>query len=114
MNIQHLFAAAALGLLLSTGAAAEDKVATALCNDGSTSHEVKLIACKLHGGIKTWYGKDGDVTEPGPAMVWVNPRSMHYHCKGDPWYGHTMRGQYMTRADAIAKGYRLHRGKDCP
>jgi hypothetical protein len=49
----------------------------------------------------------------GAGKVWVNTDSKVYHCQGDRWYGKTKQGEYMTEADATAKGYRANRGKAC-
>ena len=40
----------------------------------------------------------------GPGKVWVNTASHVYHCANDQWYGKTKQGEYMSEADAIAKG----------
>lgn len=45
-------------------------------------------------------------TPPSPGMVWANPETKIFHRAGDPWYGKTKRGQWMTEADAIKAGYR--------
>ncbi len=42
---------------------------------------------------------------PVKGMVWVNTASKTYHLEGDPWYGRTKDGQFMTESDAIAAGY---------
>jgi hypothetical protein len=39
-------------------------------------------------------------------MVWVNLDSRIFHREGDPWYGRTKHGQYMSEADALKAGYR--------
>ena len=49
----------------------------------------------------------------GADKVWVNTESKVYHCQGDRWYGKTKAGEYMTEAEAAAKGYRADRGKAC-
>ena len=49
----------------------------------------------------------------GPGMVWVNSNSKVYHCPNDQWYGKTKQGEYMSEADAKAKGNRPQGGKTC-
>jgi hypothetical protein len=49
----------------------------------------------------------------GSGKVWVNTRSKIYHCEGSKFYGNTKEGEYMTEADAQAKGYNANRKKTC-
>ena len=49
----------------------------------------------------------------GPGMVWGNDSSKVYHCPSDKWYGKTRKGEYMTEADAKAKGFHAEKGKAC-
>jgi hypothetical protein len=49
----------------------------------------------------------------GPGMVWVNTASKVYHCQSDKWYGKTKQGEYLSEADAKAKGNRPEGGKAC-
>jgi competence protein ComEA len=46
------------------------------------------------------------VPPPAKGMVWVNLDSKIFHREGDPWYGRTKHGQYMSEADAAKAGYR--------
>lgn len=49
----------------------------------------------------------------GAGKVWVNTASNVYHCSDDRYYGKTKAGQYMSEADAKAKGARPDHGNGC-
>jgi len=46
---------------------------------------------------------------PAKGMVWVNTATKVYHVEGDPYYGKTKNGEWMTEEDAIKKGF--HKSK---
>ena len=48
-----------------------------------------------------------------PGQVWVNTKTNVYHCQGDRNYATTRAGQYMSEADAKAKGARAAYNKPC-
>ncbi|MEO5627219.1 MAG: DUF3761 domain-containing protein [Dokdonella sp.] len=49
----------------------------------------------------------------GHGKVWVNSETKVYHCEGDRYYGRTKQGEYMSEADAVAKGVRPSHGNAC-
>jgi len=48
------------------------------------------------------------------TVVWVNPPSRIYHCPGTQFFGSTREGEYMSEAEARARGNRASERKACP
>lgn len=49
----------------------------------------------------------------GNGQVWVNTASKTYHCAGTRYYGRTKVGEYMSEAEAKAKGNHANHKKVC-
>ena len=49
----------------------------------------------------------------GAGKVWVNSSSKTYHCEGSKFYGKTKSGEYMSEAEAKAKGNHPVKGQAC-
>jgi DNA uptake protein ComE-like DNA-binding protein len=45
-------------------------------------------------------------TPPQAGMVWVNTATKVYHKEGDPSYGKTKAGKWLTEQEAVKEGYR--------
>ena len=43
---------------------------------------------------------------PQAGMVWTDTATKTYHKEGDPLYGRTKTGRWLTEADAVKEGYR--------
>jgi hypothetical protein len=125
-----VLSAAAFAMLaaFSLAPAARESVSSDVqitCKDGTVSPSKKTRgACSGHGGVakteasssastSTDDSKHTRVLGAGASKVWVNESTKVYHCSGDPFYGKTKRGEYMSESDAKDKGFRPDHGKTC-
>lgn len=63
---------------------------------------------------KTDASKQKEAAKPAvdtAGKVWVNGKV--YHCEGTQHFGKTKKGEYLTEAEAKAKGARGAGGKEC-
>ena len=96
----------ALGLLCAASGFAQ----TAPATKASAAAPAKSAASKP-AMVDTKADTKAAAPGGGPGKVWVNSGTKHYHCEGTKFYGKTKEGEYMTEADAKAKGFK---GKACP
>src|SRR6185436_19345387 len=117
----------ALGLVACFGFStsfAQDTVprgATARCTDGTYYiGSSRREACDEHDGVDEWLenrpttsSSTSSPPTPSVTQVWANSASGIYHCPSEKWYGKTRVGQYLSEAEAMAKGFRSGSGKHC-
>lgn len=107
-NICVAFVSVTLCSALHAQSASSAPAISATCKDGTSwSGAQRSGACSHHGGVKAF-----DAAAP-VGQVWVNTKSRVYHCPGDPNYGKTKVGAYMTEATAKGAGNRPSAGKTC-
>jgi hypothetical protein len=101
---------------------AADASPRVMCRDGTTmSHNNE---CGGHGGIDRHATAEhghalrerqalGAGHERKPGEVWATPAAKTYYCRDASEYGNSKEGQYLSEADARAKGFHPAGGKNC-
>lgn len=89
-----------------------------LSRAGLTKHQIDQITPLVTAGVSAGSVNRAEPPAPtphagsaarmaaAPGMVWVNTATKVYHREGDPYYGKTKHGKYMTESEAIQAGNR--------
>ena len=105
------------GFLLSTHGYAQNPTVTPPAKPAASAS-----AAAATPGTGTAPAKSAPKSTPTPAAaapgggdgkVWVNTASKVYHCAGTKFYGKTKAGEYLSEADAKAKGNHANNKKAC-
>lgn len=105
------------GMLFGSAGFAQPPVANPVSPAASTAMPPAMPAATPTVPAKSVTAKPTDKVAPatggGDGKVWVNSASKTYHCAGTKYYGKTKAGEYMSEADAKAKGNHPNHKKVC-
>ena len=97
----------------ATSAPAASKAVTAPATATPVAASSAASASSAKAAPKASASAMAEAPGGGDGKVWVNMKSKTYHCQGTEHYGKTKNGEYMTEADAKAKGAHANHGKAC-
>ena len=119
LQLRALIAAAGLlcaatGFAQTAAPAVKDVAATSTTTTPAVKTPAAPASKAVAASVKASAPAAAVAAGGGNGKVWVNTKSKAYHCEGSKFYGTTKVGEYMTEADAKAKGnHGAEKGKAC-
>ena len=108
-----------IGILMASVSFAQSTTPAAPASTASPSSKTAVSPSKSISSQKaapsasTSASSVAEVPGGGADKVWNNTKSNTYHCPGSKYYGKTKVGEYLTEAEAKAKGAHADHGKEC-